>query len=145
MPTFLEGVVSPEAYERWLGRKAIAHMKRDRARGHDAGKVTRSLYKEAIHAAVLVSGGLDAYTGEKLRWDLISTYDNDESRLGRHSYKAQFALLPSVDHVDAGSTEASFRICAWRTNDAKNDLSAADFIDLCRRVVDYAGDGGRAS
>ncbi len=145
MPGFLEGVVSPEAYERWLGRKATAHMKRDRARGHDAGQVTRSLYKEAIHAAVLVSGGRDAYTGEQLRWDLISTYNNDESKLGRQSYKAQFALLPSVDHVDAGSTEASFRICAWRTNDAKNDLSAADFIDLCRRVVAYEDGGDRAS
>ena len=24
MPAFLEGVTSPEAYERWLGRKAMA-------------------------------------------------------------------------------------------------------------------------
>lgn len=137
MPAFLEGVVAPEAYERWLNRKAIAHVRRDRGRGHSDETATRALYKEAIHAAVLLSGGRDAYTGEQLAWQLISTYDNDESKLGRHQYKARFAMLPSVDHVDAGATEASFRICAWRTNDAKHDLSVEAFLDLCRRVVAY--------
>lgn len=135
MPAFLEGIVTPEAFERWLNRKALAHVKRDRGRGHSKETATRSLYKEAIHAAVALSDGRDAYTGEMLDWHLISTYDNDESKLGRHQYKARFAMLPSVDHVDAGATEASFRICAWRTNDAKNDLGIQAFIDLCRRVV----------
>ncbi len=98
MPAFLEEVTSPEAYERWLERMAMAHVKRDRARGHSADGTQRSLYKEAIHAAVVLSGGRDAYTGEQLHWHLISKYNNDESKLGRHVYKAQFALLPSVDH-----------------------------------------------
>lgn len=138
MPAFLEGVTTAEAYERWLGRKAMAHVKRDRGRGHSPEAVTRALYKEAIHAAVVLSGGVDAYTGEKLDWHLISKYNNDESKVGRHTYKAQFALLPSVDHVDAGATEASFRICAWRTNDAKNDLSMSEFVQLCRRVVAFS-------
>jgi len=138
MPAFLDGVTSPEAYERWLGRKAMAHVKRDRARGHSADGTKRSLYKGAIHAAVVLSGGRDAYTGEQLHWHLISKYNNDESKLGRHVYKAQFALLPSVDHVGAGATEASFRICAWRTNDAKNDLSVVEFVEICRRVVAHA-------
>ena len=100
--------------------------------------MTGSLYKEAIHAACLLSGGLDAYTGEQLHWHLISKYDNDQSKAGRHSYKNQFAMLPSVDHIDAGASEASFRICAWRTNDAKNDLSPAAFVELCRLVVNHA-------
>lgn len=52
--------------------------------------------------------------------------------------KAQFALLPSVDHVGAGATEASFRLCPWRTNDAKNDLSVVEFVEICRRVVAHA-------
>jgi hypothetical protein len=26
-------------------------------------------------------------------------------------------------------------ICAWRTNDAKNDMSYAEFFALCQRVV----------
>ncbi len=137
LPNFLEGVIGAETYERWLMRKAMAHLKRDRGRGHSSA--TRALYKEAIHAAVLMSDGRDAYTGELLDWRLISTYKNAESKTGRHSYKSGFALLPTVDHILAGATEASFRICAWRTNDAKNDLSPEGFIELCVRVVTYAG------
>ncbi len=136
MPPFLDGIVQADAYERWLTRKALAHVKRDRKRG---SSVTSALYKEAIHAAVLLSEGRDAYTGEMLDWHLISTYKNDDSKAGKHAYKKGFALLPTVDHVDAGATEASFRICSWRTNDAKNDLSPKEFLELCSSVVKHAG------
>jgi hypothetical protein len=138
MPEFLKGKkVTPEIYERWLGRKAMAHVKRDRNRGHSKASVAQ--YKEAIHAAVLQSKGFDAYTGEELDWTLLSKYNNEESKAGRHGYKAGFALLPTVDHVSAGATEASFSICSWRTNDAKNDLSLEAFIELCRKVLTHAG------
>lgn len=137
MPAFLNTLVLPEAYERWLGRKAAAHVKRDRERGQS--QVTQALYKEAIHAAVVVSGGRDAYTGEELDWKLISTYKNEDSKAGKHAYKSTFALLPTVDHVSAGATEASFRICGWRTNDAKNDLSHEAFVALCVKVLEHAG------
>jgi len=137
MPSFLAEAVSADAYERWLARKAAAHVKRDRKRSQ-AG-VTQSLYKEAIHGAVALSEGRDAYTGEDLNWKLISLYKNEESKAGRHGYKAGFALLPTVDHVSAGATEASFKICAWRTNDAKNDLSSSAFIELCEKVLRHAG------
>ncbi len=136
LPAFLDGVVSAEAYERWLKRKAAAHVKRDRGRGHQC---TGAAYREAIHAAVILSGGKDAYTGEKLDWRLISTYKNDESESGRHAYKAGFALLPTLDHVTAEATEASFKICGWRTNDAKNDMSTEAFIELCKKVLQHAG------
>ncbi len=137
MPPFLEDVIKPEAYERWLERKAAAHVKRDRKRAQS--DVTPSLYKEAIHAAVTLSEGHDAYTGELLDWKLISTYNNEDSRAGKHSYKSSFALLPTVDHISAGATEASFRICSWRTNDAKSDLSFEGFIELCQKVLTHAG------
>jgi hypothetical protein len=137
LPKFLDGIVLPEGYEKWLGRKAMAHVKRDRNRGYST--TTVALYKEAIHAAVLLSEGLDAYTGEQLDWTLLSKYNNEESKAGRHGYKAGFALLPTVDHVNAGATEASFRICSWRTNDAKNDLSLEAFVDLCRKVLAHDG------
>ncbi|MFN6997220.1 MAG: hypothetical protein ACK4PH_23745 [Aquincola tertiaricarbonis] len=97
-------------------------------------------YLLVVQDFIRTPGGSDF--GRRQHWHLISKYDNDESKLGRHKYKAQFALLPSVDHLDAGATEASFRICAWRTNDAKNDLSHAEFISLCRRVVAHAGESG---
>lgn len=136
LPRFLENVVSPEAYDRWLSRKAAAHVKRDKSRGH-ASSVT--VYREAIHAAVVISEGKDAYIGELLQWNLISTYRNEASKEGRHSYKAGFALLPTVDHVIASATEASFKICAWRTNDAKNDLSYESFLELSKKVLLHAG------
>lgn len=136
-PAFLDDVVSPEAYHRWICRKARAHCIRDRARGHTAASV--SLYKDAIHHAVEGSMGLDAYTGEKLSWELISKYNNEESKEGKHAYKASFGLLPTVDHVSASDTAAAFKICGWRTNDAKHDLSLADFLVLCRSALEHAG------
>ena len=137
LPPFLEGVISPDVYERWLGRKAAAHVKRDRKRTQS--NVTPSLYKAAIHAAVLRSNGCDAYTSEPLDWKLISTFNNEEAKAGKHEYKSHFALLPTVDHIEAGATEASFHICSWRTNDAKSDLSFDGFVELCQKVLAKAG------
>jgi hypothetical protein len=133
LPPFLEDTVSREAYVRWLQRKAAAHLKRDRKRGNRSASA--SAYKRAIHNAVCVSGGRDSYTGEKLDWHLISTYRNDESKQGRREYKAKFGLLPTVDHVGDGTGPADFKICAWRTNDAKGDLSLDEFVALCERVL----------
>jgi|SRR5579872_6941985 len=137
LPPFLEGMVDSEAYEKWLARKVVAHVDRDRGRGNSSA--TRATYKEAIHAAVLLSNGRDAYTGEQLDWQLISKYNNEESKAGRHAFKSGFALLPTVDHITPGGTEASFRICGWRTNDAKNDLSLEHFIDLCAKILTHNG------
>src|SRR5208283_344918 len=133
LPATLVGAVGQTVYERWLARKAIAHVKRDRKRGNSDAAI--EAYKTAIHKAVELSKGLDVYTGEKLRWDLISTYNNEASRTGRRNYKATLALLPTVDHIGDGLGTADFKICAWRTNDAKGDLDYADFVELCRRVV----------
>lgn len=133
LPPFLEDVVSREAYVRWLQRKAAAHLKRDRKRRNRFASLSE--YKRAIHSAVCVSGGRDSYTGEQLDWRIISTYDNEESKQGGRGYKARFALLPTVDHVGDGTGPADFKICAWRTNDAKGDLSLDDFVALCGKVL----------
>lgn len=66
LPPFLEGRVASEIYNRWLERKAAAHVKRDKGRGHTTANVKD--YREAIHEAVLDSGGKDVYTGEDLAW-----------------------------------------------------------------------------
>jgi hypothetical protein len=141
LPTFLSAITDQAAYERWLRRKAAAHVKRDRKRGNRTA--VGEAYRVAIHLAVLNCEGRDCYTGEELRWDLLSTYRNDKSRAGRQAYKATLALLPTVDHVGDGQGAADFKICAWRTNDAKNDLSDAEFIQLCRRVIDHHQRGSR--
>lgn len=137
LPAFLEGRLLPSVYERWLARKAAAHVKRDRKRGYQG--VTGAVYRATIHEPVVCSEGRDVYTGEGLAWHLISKYSNDESESGRHQYKAGFAMLPTVDHIDSSLSNSGFCICAWRTNDAKNDLSHQAFIDLCLKVLQHAG------
>jgi hypothetical protein len=136
MPKFLEQVVEAAAYERWLRRKAMAHVKRDRKRGRPCAV---ALYKDGIHNAVVRSAGKDAYTGEDLDWTLLSTYRNEDSKLGRHAYRAGRRLLPTIDHVAADAVEGDFQICSSRTNDAKNDLPFSDFLDLCEMVLTHAG------
>lgn len=137
LPECLSGQCDPLTYQRWLGRKAKAHVKRDRARGHTAA--TREAYMVAIHKAVIASGGLDDYTGEELAWDKISTYDNEKSKAGRRQYKKEFWNLPTVDHCGEDLTANAFRICSWRTNDCKNDLSDEELIKFCRIVLDHKG------
>ncbi|WP_205630901.1 hypothetical protein [[Enterobacter] lignolyticus] len=136
LPPFIGEEITEDHYLRWLKRKADSHVRRDRKRYPDLN-ITRAGYKEAIHEAVLRSDGKDAYTGEDLNWSLISTYDNDKSREGRHQYKAGFAMLPTVDHVAPAIALSSFEICAWKTNDAKNDLAYSDFRALCEKVIKH--------
>jgi hypothetical protein len=133
MPQFLDQILTQEKYDRWLSRKASAIVRRDKKRGNPTA--SREKCKIAIHGAVVDCGASDHYTGEKLDWSLLSRYDNTESKAKRREYKKQFALLPTVDHVGDGLGEANFKICGWRTNDAKNDLSHEDFVALCRLVV----------
>ena len=135
LPAFLDRIVTQEQYEHWLRRKATGHLRRDRERGNS--KATGEEYRIAIHKAVVASKGIDAYTGEQLDWSLLSNYDNEESSKHGRAYKKKFALLPSVDHVGDGTGPASFKICSWRTNDAKNDLSLEEFVELCRLIVSH--------
>jgi hypothetical protein len=137
LPPFLSHAVDQTKYERWLSRASRTHVRRDRNRGNRTA--TNQEYKTAIHKAVCESGGRDFYTNEELEWSKLSEYRNEQSKKEGRRYKKTFALLPSVDHVGDGSGPASFRICAWRTNDAKNDLSYEDFIDLCAKVLKAAG------
>jgi len=136
IPEKLATVLEQSTYERWLHRKANTHVQRDRGRGNSTA--TNEEYKIAIHQAVCQSAGKDAYTGEELDWSLLSKYNNKESKTHGRIYKQQFALLPSVDHVGDGKGPAKFKICAWRTNDAKNDLTYEEFVDLCRKIVNSA-------
>ena len=129
----LSELVEQATYERWLHRKALAHVKRDKARGNTTA--TNESYKMAIHKAVCASNGRDAYTHEILDWSLLSKYDNEQSKKHGRSYKKQFAFLPSVDHVGDGTGEADFKICGWRTNDAKNDMTYSELVEFCQKIL----------
>jgi hypothetical protein len=132
-PFFLPNAVSEAAYVRWLRRKCTAHVRRDRKRA--AHVITGEAYRGKMHDAVVASNGRDHYTGELLDWHLIGTYCNESSKAGRSEYKATMALLPTIDHVLLENGEWDVVVCAWRTNDAKNDLSHSEFIDLCRMMI----------
>jgi hypothetical protein len=135
LPDTLAGLTTQSSYVRWLSRIALHHVRRDRERGN--ALATRESYMLSIHAAVVASDGRDAYTGEALDWHLISTYDNAQAAQGGRAYKATLAMKPTVDHVGDGLGPADFRICAWRTNQAKGDLAYDDFVALCRRVIAF--------
>jgi len=135
LPGFLNGRCTSEAYVKWLSRKSIAHVRRDRKRGHP--NAARETYMKAIHEAVNNSKGVDHYTGEPLAWEIISTYDNTKSKEGRRVYKKSFWNLPTVDHFGEDLTANAFRICSWRTNDCKNDLSHEELVEFCRVVLAY--------
>jgi hypothetical protein len=134
LPPFLENRCTRDAYWRWLDRKATAHYRRDRKRGNTGA--TREAYMLAIHNAILNGGEFDAYTGQKLNWELISTYNNEDSKKGKRFYKKSLGDLPTVDHTGDGLDAPEFKICAWRTNDCKSDLTFDEFVNLCRQVVE---------
>ena len=136
-PEFLEDALKPH-YVRWLNRKTQSLIGRDRARWKN--DPSWSEYKKAIHEAVLSSEGLDAYTREPLDWSLLSQYDNSEAQRLGSEYKRQMALLPTVDHADPNSRQPDFRICGWRTNDWKSDLTLEELKKLCKQFLRAQGD-----
>ncbi len=125
-------------YEKWLQRRAQSHAKQDKKILQDQEKNTKTVvvkeYKAKIHQAVCKCQGKDAYTGEVLDWYLLSKWNNEDAKKFKRNYKKKFALLPTVDHVDELGV-ANFKICAWRTNDAKNDLSLNELIDFCKKII----------
>ena len=133
LPRFLEGTLTRQVYVRWLHRKAQALARRDRKRWKRT--ISASDYKQAIHHAVLRSDGQDFYTHDPLDWSLLSEWDNREAQRRGGKYKRDFDLLPTVDHMDPESTEADFRICGWRTNDCKNDLTVAELQAFCETFL----------
>ena len=133
LPPFLKNILKEEAYKKWLQRKAMAHVRRDRKRGFQ--NISVSHYKELIHRAVLESKGKDAYTGKKLDWKLISKYDNEKSKKRGYSYKKQFANLPTIDHETQKKQSPSFKICSWKINDLKNDLTLEELLEECNNLI----------
>ena len=132
VPQCIQGQCDQTRYSRWLHRKAVAHARRDRKRERPC---TITEYKGQIHAAVSASGHQDFYTGEPLNWTLVNTYDNESSKSGRARYKKTLALLPTLDHTLDEQGQPKFVICYWYVNDAKSDLTLAEFYELCERVL----------
>ena len=133
IPEFFKGKIGQVAYNRWLSRKASAHVKRDRNRGFKNATIAE--YKQAIHEAVTRSKGKDEYTGWELDWHKINTYRNDEARREGSSYMKNFSKLPTVDHSSPGVVK--FKICSLIINDMKSYLTLSEFKKNCRAVLDH--------
>ena len=130
LPTFLEGVISYDDYNRWLEGKAKSHVVRDRKRGFRDTSV--SGYISDIHDAVLESDGRDSYTGEELDWSLLAViYDPKDRR--------RFAMRPTVDHIDPSTGRADFAICGQRTNMCKSYLTVDELVQFCMTFLRAQG------
>jgi hypothetical protein len=134
LPDCCTGQCTRQEYDRWLTIKAATLLDRDKKRGMPyASGATKSVYKEKLHAAIIAGGKDDPYTGDPLRWDLISKWDT--SRTHEAGYKKLFALMPTADHVRPDADVLEFAICSWEINDAKSDLDPDEFVALCTKVV----------
>lgn len=134
LPVFLEGRITPAVYLKWLDNRAGSLFKRDKKRQKpyiSAG--SKVVYKEKIHKAIMDSGEFDPYTGEPLAWELIGTWDTSHDQ--PEGYERKFALLPTIDHITPAALE--FEICSWQINKAKSDLDPAEFVALCKSVVNH--------
>ena len=49
-------------------------------------------------------------------------------------------MMPSVDHITEDVLE--FEICSLQINSAKCMLSPQEFVDLCKKVVQFRADKG---
>ncbi len=139
VPAFLIGVCSWAAYRKWLDTRAKQEYKRDLALKRPCARAgSKSLYKQAIHAAVVAGNGIDPFTGQALRWDLIETWGNFPPK-DRANHEKEFSLLPTVDHTDPSSPVIGFEICSWLVNDSKGQLSAKEYVEFCGRVAAHEG------
>jgi len=120
--------VEEATFVRWLHRKAMAHICRDRKRRFQ--NIQISSYKGQILEAVRDADGCDFYTGKSLDWHLISKWDNEEASAKGGAYKREFWNLPTVDHEDVRNPHSKFRLCSWRVNDTKNDQTIAELLQL---------------
>jgi hypothetical protein len=137
-PPYMKDQITDSWYRRWIARKGKYIIAQDRERKRPCVKgATAQRYKQLIHTEVLERGHYDPFTGESLRWDLVCQWDDTKAKTQDKAFFETFALLPSVDHIDPYAQEIAFEICSWRINRCKNNLTAQEFVALCRKIVVY--------
>jgi hypothetical protein len=137
LPEYLKGIWTALYYGRWLTRKANEARRHDLERKSPFPAIhSQKDYRRLIHEAMLTGNGVDPFTGESLRFDLVLSYDAIKAR-GDIAYEKSFDLMPTVDHVDPDADTLALEICSWRINFCKSYQNPADFIATCRMVVEY--------
>lgn len=137
-PPFLTDICTQKIYERWLDVHAENLYVRDRDQHRPyALASSKSQYKMTIQRAVYASGLNDPYTGERMKWELMGTWDIVKGHGQPDSYKKEYYLLPTVDHTDPWADSLEFEICSWRINCCKGGLTPDEFVGVCRKVGEY--------
>ena len=81
LPSFLQGIITPTFYSKWLRGRSTSLYERDKKRGKPyALNATRHTYELLIHNAVVNGGQFDPYTGEPLSWNLVGTWDTSHKQ-----------------------------------------------------------------
>jgi hypothetical protein len=138
LPKYLEGTCTLHQYSKWLLARARQLHKRDKKMHRVCAMgSSRSLYRKAIHEAVCTSGLLDPYTGDRMAWEKIGTWDATKGSDNHDVFRKEFTLLPTVDHKDPAMKELSFEICSWLINCCKSGRTPEEFVGLCRKVKEY--------
>ena len=94
----------------------------------------RVAYKKGIYTAAMNAGLFDPYTGERMAWEKIKTWDSTKGKDWPDDLIKSFYLMPTVDHVDPSASVLEFQICSWRINECKSGLTPQEFIEVCRKV-----------
>jgi hypothetical protein len=140
LPPFLEGILSLKVYKNWLDHRSDELFTRDKRRKCEyALNGSKALYKQAIHQAVMTKGRTDPFTGDTLRWNLVGTWAHTKKELENmdSAQRKQFSLLPVVDHTDPYADTLELEICSWQINYCKSSSTPAEFVALCKKVLDY--------
>lgn len=142
LPAYLTGICIEAVYRKWLDLHAANLFRRDRKQQRPyALTSSKGAYKKLIHATVQAGGLSDPYTGEIMNWGRIGTWCSI-ALSGTHPndvYNKEYRLLPTVDHVDPWADVLEFEICSWRINNCKAGLTPDEFIEVCRKVVEFKG------
>jgi hypothetical protein len=137
LPSFLKSELTPYAYSRWVCKKA--HTVRDgdcELKRPFAATLSTEDYGSVINEAVIAGRGIDPFTGDTIRFDLLGAYDPVKAH-GNRDYIKKFALLPTVDHVDPAADILEFEMCSWKINMCKGNLNPREFVGICEKVIKY--------
>lgn len=96
-------------------------------------------YFAAVCKAIECCEGKDYYTGKPLSWEITLKHKgNQQTEEEQDAKTAERQERVTFDHLNGRNLEdLQFALCAGKTNDAKNDLTKSEFVELCQAVVDF--------
>ena len=127
---------TPLIYKQWLQRQAMIVTKRDRKRG---GSYRVKDAMDAIHAAAHRSDGIDPYDGQPMNGPLLDADNPSFSSSTKADQLASIKRCPTVQHA-RGALICDFEIMSRQTADAKGEMTAEEYLEHCRAVVQFRGE-----